>query len=132
MTETRRGFLHASAIGVTTIGASHWLGGAARADGDSKSPNERPLLGFIGCGIRFHEDLGHQAMKFGPCAAIADVDALQAGRALQVAFDEHRAAGYLLDVDVYEDYRRVLDRPEITAYSSPPRTTGTPRSPSTR
>jgi predicted dehydrogenase len=115
MTETRRGFLHASAMGVTTIGASYWLGAAVRADSDSKSPNERPVLGFIGCGIRFHEDLGHQAMKFGPCAAIADVDSLQAGRALQVAFDEHRAAGYPLDVDVYEDYRRVLDRPEITA-----------------
>jgi predicted dehydrogenase len=113
--ESRRAFLQASAVGLSTIGASYWLTNRARADAPSKSPNEQPVLGFIGCGIRYHEDLGHAAMKFGPCAAIADVDALQAGRALQVAFDEHRTLDRPLAVDVYEDYRHILDRPEINA-----------------
>jgi predicted dehydrogenase len=40
---------------------------------------------------------------------------VQAGRALQVAFDVHRAAGRPLAVDVNEDYRRVLDRPDNDA-----------------
>ena len=70
---------------------------------------------FIGTGIRYHEDLGHMAPKFGPTAAICDVDSVQAGRALQVAFDEHRALGRPLTVDVYEDYRHVLDRQDVDA-----------------
>jgi hypothetical protein len=99
--DTRRTFLQASAVGLASVGMSYWIGGrAARGDVPSKSPNEQPVLGFIGCGIRYHEDLGHVATQFGPCAAIADVDALQAGRALQVAFDEHRALGRPLSVDV--------------------------------
>jgi predicted dehydrogenase len=113
---TRRRFLQASAVGLAGAGMSYWIGArSARGDGPAKSPNEQPVLGFIGCGIRYHEDLGHVATQFGPCAAIADVDALQAGRALQVAFDEHRALGRPLSVDVYEDYRHVLDRKDINA-----------------
>ena len=86
-----------------------------RAQRPSKSPNEAPTIAFVGTGIRYHEDLGHTATKWGPCAAICDVDSVQAGRALQVAFDVHRALGRPLQVDVYEDYRHVLDRQDVDA-----------------
>ncbi len=114
--DSRRTFLQASAVGLAGVGMSYWVSGRSRADdAPSKSPNSTPVLGFIGTGIRFHDDLGHQAIKLAPCAAICDVDALQAGRALQVAYDEHILAGRPLSVDVYEDYRRVLDRQDINA-----------------
>jgi predicted dehydrogenase len=113
--DTRRTFLQASAVGLAGVGASYWISGRARAQGPSKSPNEQPVVAFIGTGIRYHEDLGHVAPKFGPTAAICDVDSVQAGRALQVAFDEHRALGRPLQTDIYEDYRHVLDRQDVDA-----------------
>ncbi|MBA3484809.1 MAG: Gfo/Idh/MocA family oxidoreductase [Pirellulales bacterium] len=111
--DTRRTFLQASAVGLAGAGMSYWIGGRARAQGPAKSPNEQPVVAYIGTGIRYHEDLGHVAVKFGPTAAICDVDSVQAGRALQVAFDEHRALGRPLTVDVYEDYRHMLDRKDV-------------------
>jgi predicted dehydrogenase len=111
---TRRGFLQASA-GLIGGASAYWLGGSSAAQGPSKSPNGQPTIAFIGTGIRYHEDLGHTATKWGPCAAICDVDSVQAGRALQVAFDMHRALGRPLQVDLYEDYRKVLDRADVDA-----------------
>lgn len=113
--DTRRTFLQASAVGLAGVGMSYWVAGRASGQGPSKSPNEQPVVGFIGTGIRYHEDLGHVTPKFGPTAAIADVDSVQAGRALQVAFDEHRANRRPLVTDIYEDYRHVLDRQDIDA-----------------
>ena len=113
--ETRRDFFKATAIGAAGIGLSYWIGGQARGDGPKKAKNDQPTIGYIGTGIRYHEDLGHMAVKFGPCAAICDVDSVQAGRALQVAFDEHRALKRPLQVDLYEDYRKLLDRDDIDA-----------------
>ncbi len=115
-TETRRDFFRATAVGAAGIGLSYWVGGgSARGDGPKKAKNDQPTIGYIGTGIRYHEDLGHTAVKFGPCVAICDVDSVQAGRALQVAFDEHRALNRPLQVDLYEDYRHLLDRDDIDA-----------------
>jgi predicted dehydrogenase len=113
--DNRRTFLQASAVGLAGVGMSYWIAERANGQSPSKSPNEQPVVGFIGTGIRYHEDLGHVTPRFGPTAAICDVDSVQAGRALQVAFDEHRALGRPLTVDIYEDYRHVLDRQDIDA-----------------
>ena len=80
-----------------------------------RSPNEQPVVGFVGTGIRYHTYLGKAAMKHAPCAALSDVDSLQAGRALQVVMDAHREAKLPLDTRVHEDYRKVLDRKDIDA-----------------
>jgi predicted dehydrogenase len=113
--DTRRTFLQASAVGLAGVGMSYWVAGRASGQGARRSPNDEPVVAHIGTGIRYHEDLGHVTPKFGPSAAICDVDSVQAGRALQVAFDEHRAAGRPLQTDIYEDYRHVLDRKDIDA-----------------
>lgn len=109
---SRRGFLKASAA----TAAAGYFGSAATAAATStnyaagfRSVNEQPGIAFIGTGIRFHTYHGREALKFGPCVSVCDVDTLQMGRALQVAVDAHRAANRDLVIGAHEDYRRVLD-----------------------
>ena len=52
-------------------------------------------------------------MKYGPCVGVADIDGVQAGRALQVAFDEHRANKQPLAIRAFDDYRKLLDREDL-------------------
>ena len=78
-----------------------------------QSPNDRPGIGFIGTGIRFHTYHGDQTLRHGYCPALADVDSLQLGRAYQVAVDNHREHGHPLVIDAHEDYRHVLDNQDV-------------------
>ena len=80
---------------------------------DTKIKTIKPVVGFIGTGIRYHTYLGKAALGFGPCAGIADVDGLQGGRALQVAMDIHREKKRPLNIRGYEDYRHLLDRKDV-------------------
>jgi len=109
---TRRTFLQASTASVAAC-----LGTGLRSQesfsSTFKALNDQPVVGFIGTGIRFHTYHCKQALKYGPCAAIADCDLVQAGRAQQAAIDIHRADDLPLVIDVREDYRHVLDRSDV-------------------
>ncbi|TWT35528.1 Inositol 2-dehydrogenase [Posidoniimonas corsicana] len=110
----RRTFLASTgAVAAQAAALNAFHPGASVAQGPSTSPNEQPVIGFIGTGIRFHTALGPQGVEFGPCAKIADVDAAQAGRAWQKMMDAHRDRGRPIDMTVHEDYQRVLDDPRI-------------------
>jgi predicted dehydrogenase len=52
-------------------------------------------------------------MQFGPCAKLADVDSMQAGRALQVIMDLHRKKERPIDSTAHEDYQHILDDKSI-------------------
>ncbi|MEM7475607.1 MAG: Gfo/Idh/MocA family oxidoreductase [Planctomycetota bacterium] len=110
---SRRSFLGSSAL----AGVGAFLGAGLRAKSSLassfKSPNEQPVIGFIGTGIRYHTYHCEQALKFGPCAGIADVDMVQLGRAVQAAVDVHRAEKRPLTIAAYEDYRSLLDRKDV-------------------
>ncbi|MEL7500102.1 MAG: Gfo/Idh/MocA family oxidoreductase [Planctomycetota bacterium] len=80
---------------------------------DFQTPVEQPGIAFIGCGIRFHTYHGSQALKFGPCVAVCDVDAVQLGRALQVCVDNHRANKRPLVIKAEENYQAVLDNKDV-------------------
>ena len=111
----RRGFLQATAA---TVAGGYYCATASpsQAAGPARgfeSKNEQPGVGFIGTGIRYHTYLGRQALRYGPCVGIADIDSVQAGRALQVAFDKHRENKQPLAIRVFDDYRRLLDRDDL-------------------
>ena len=112
-TTTRRKFLQSTAA---ACAGSYFVSGLHPSAGwaaDFRSVNEQPGIGFIGTGIRYHTYHGQQAMKFGPCIAVCDVDALQLGRALQVAIDNHRTHKRPLVIGAVEDYRAVLDNKDV-------------------
>lgn len=113
MAFNRRAFM--ASTGATMAAATGFLGQSVSAaeSEPSKSPNEQPVLGFIGTGIRFHTALGGGGTQFGPCARICDVDSVQAGRALQKMMDSHRDHKYPLNTRAHEDYRHALDDKNI-------------------
>ena len=111
----RRGFLQATAA---TVAGGYYCATASttRAVGPARgfeSKNEQPSVGFIGTGIRYHTYLGKQALRYGPCVGIADVDAVQVGRAMQVAYDSHRENKRPLAIRAFEDYRKLLERDDL-------------------
>ncbi len=110
---SRRSFLQTSATAAASAGL--YFSSTAALTADEKSPNEQPNFGYIGTGIRFHTALGPFSTELGPGLAVADVDAVQAGRAKQVIFDQHREFNRPLVVHTHEDYRHVLDNKEIDA-----------------
>lgn len=110
---SRRSFIRNS----TLAGVGAYIGTGLRAKtsfgSTFASPNEQPVIGFIGTGIRYHTYHCEQALKFGPCAGIADVDFVQLGRAVQAAVDIHRETGKPLVIGAHEDYRKLLDQKDI-------------------
>ena len=111
MAISRRSFLGTSAAAALATGFSPTTGTAFASE--SRSPNEKFNLGYIGCGIRFHTALAPFGTEFGPCLALSDVDLVQAGRAQQKIFDCHRNHNQPLDVKIHEDYQHILDNPKI-------------------
>lgn len=114
MNPSRRTFLTTTGAAAAAVASPGFLTSTTRAeDAASGSPNEQPVIGFIGTGIRFHTALGRQGTQFGPCAKVCDVDAAQAGRAWQKTMDFHRERGYPINMTVHEDYQAALDDQEI-------------------
>ena len=107
----RRGFLKTTAA--ASAGAFFTSATSQAWAADFRSPNEQPGVAFVGTGIRYHTYHGKEALKFGPCIGIADVDAVQLGRAQQVAIDIHRENKRPVVVGAYEDYRNLLDRSDV-------------------
>lgn len=105
---SRRRFLGASACLAAFGGlAPGWLG-SARA---GAAKNDRPLIGCIGVGGQ-GTHIGRRAMGFGDIVAVCDVQRQHAERA---------KAEFGGKADIYSDYRKLLERPDIEAV-----TIGTP------
>jgi predicted dehydrogenase len=110
--QNRRDFLKTSAAAAAAGTVPFWF-----ATGDNRasafaSPNERPILGCIGTGDRWRGD-GPAAMKFSDCVAVCDVDSEHSGQARDVVKKQQGKKGRETKVDVYGDYRKVLDRKDI-------------------
>jgi len=107
----RRRFLKST----STLAAAASLGvfsGSAIARADS--PNERPKVAVIGCGGQGTGD-GRRADQFGDIIAVCDVDSSHAEYAKGCYIRRMAERGKVAAIDVYEDYRAIIDRDDIDA-----------------
>lgn len=111
--QSRRGFLKTTAAASAVAAATPYIftGEKAIAD-DSKSANDRPLLGCIGTGSRWNA-VGPNAMAFADCVAVCDVDGNHRDRAHAKVTGIQKKAGRDRTVEKFKDYRKVLDNPDI-------------------
>ncbi|MCE9554524.1 MAG: Gfo/Idh/MocA family oxidoreductase [Planctomycetes bacterium] len=108
---SRRRFLRTT-LGTAAAGAAvpyFFTGAAALADeAKSAEKNDRLTIGQIGCGGQGNGDTANAA-NFGDVLAVCDVDS---GRANRAKMENRIGKG---KADVYEDYRKILDRKDIEA-----------------
>tara|TARA_B100000809_G_scaffold8983_1_gene8565 strand:- start:309 stop:1706 length:1398 start_codon:yes stop_codon:yes gene_type:complete len=107
----RRRFLQTSSAvaAATSLGAFRDMA-ASGAD----SPNERPQFAVIGCGGQGTGD-GRRATGHGDVVAVCDVDTSHSAYAKAAYTRRMAAMGRKAQIDVYEDYRAIIDRDDIDA-----------------
>jgi predicted dehydrogenase len=110
---SRRRFLRSSAAAAATAaGVPYFLSSRRSLAAEFRSPNDRPVVGCIGTGDRW-KAIGPQAMRFGDCVAVCDVDADHAGAAKKIVTETQEKNARPQEVAVFEDYRKLLDRKDI-------------------
>jgi predicted dehydrogenase len=109
---TRRQFLKTSAA---ALAATHLPIPWSSADADeSRSPNEIPVVGMIGTGIRF-APLIRAGSKYTNCASVCDIDTRQSSKAAELAAQEQKKNGRTGKIKIESEYRRLIDRKDIDA-----------------
>ncbi|NBW86515.1 MAG: gfo/Idh/MocA family oxidoreductase [Planctomycetia bacterium] len=106
---TRRGFIGTSAAAGAAASTVPYFAWSQPAFAN-ESANDRPVIGCIGTGSMGMGDAKQHA-RFGDIVAVCDVDSRHADRARN---DDGVGKG---KADVYKDYRKVLERPDIDVVS---------------
>src|SRR4029079_15761372 len=110
---SRRRFLKTSAaVAAASVPYFAWGSPVIAQDAKTQSKNDRPILGCIGTGDRWNAVVP-KARRNADCVAVCDVDAEHAAKGKTRALEAGSRAGRERTVDVYEDYRKVLDRKDI-------------------
>jgi predicted dehydrogenase len=112
-TQNRREFLKKSAAAAAAGTMPFWFE-TASSRADFSTPNERPVVGCIGNGSQWQGYDGPRALEFFTCAALCDVDTAHSAEGLEKVVKKHQwKKGKKTAVDIYSDYRKVLDRKDI-------------------
>lgn len=109
MRSTRRGFIGTSAAAGAAASTVPYFAWSQPAFAN-RAANDRPVIGCIGTGSMGMGDAKQHA-NFGDIVAVCDVDSRHADRAKN---DGRVGKG---KADVYKDYRKVLERPDIDVVS---------------
>ena len=109
---SRRDFIKTSAAAVGIASTPYFFSQSQAQESKSKSPGDRPIVGCIGTGDRWNA-VGPEALKFGDCVAVCDVDANHMTAGKEKVEGIQSKAGRERKVDAYEDYRKILDRKDI-------------------
>ena len=99
----RRRFLQTSAAAAAGLTVPYWFTGQQVLAAEKQSKNDRPLVGCIGTGDRWN-GLYPGVLPLGDIVAVCDVDRKH------VESGKEKSGG---KADVYEDYRKLLDRKDI-------------------
>jgi predicted dehydrogenase len=110
--QNRRDFLKTSAAVVAGSSVPFWFDIDPASAYKFKAANDRPIVGCIGTGSRWGA-VGPNAMKYGDVIAVCDVDAAHANGARNRVKDIQGKKGNTKEVAVFEDYRKVLENPDI-------------------
>tara|TARA_E500000305_G_scaffold11337_1_gene7680 strand:- start:53959 stop:55341 length:1383 start_codon:yes stop_codon:yes gene_type:complete len=110
--QNRRDFLKTSAAAVAGSSVPFWFHIDPASAYKFKASNDRPVVGCIGTGSRWNA-VGPNAMKYGDVIAVCDVDAAHANKAHDKVKDIQGKKGNNKEVAVFEDYRKILDNPDI-------------------
>ncbi|GIX05468.1 MAG: oxidoreductase [Planctomycetaceae bacterium] len=108
---TRRQFLQTTAALAGAV-MPYWFTTQQRRALGYSLVNDRITLGCIGTGDRW-DAVGPQAMNYSHCLAVCDVDRQHMEKAQRKALDILARKGKDYTVDMYEDYRKLLDRQDI-------------------
>jgi predicted dehydrogenase len=113
----RREFLKSSSL-AALAGASlpTWSTSAGSAALGFYAASERPVVGCIGVGDRWRGGIRQGLMQFGDIAAVCDVDTFNRLWAEKL-IDVEQGKRTDRRIDIYEDYRKVLDRKDIDVVS---------------
>jgi predicted dehydrogenase len=111
---SRRRFLQTTTAAAAAASVPYFAWGSPVLAQDAKTQgkSDRPLLGCIGTGDRWNA-VGPQAMRFADCVAVCDVDTHMTDKSKSRALDSNSKKGRERTVEVYEDYRKLLDRKDI-------------------
>ena len=113
MTQSRRHFLKTTTAAAAGAAMPYWFSSKkSLAQEAAESPSERLRVGCIGTGSRWN-GVGPAAFNFADCVAVADVDANHAAKGKEKVVNIHKKSGRPTQVDVYEDYQKILDRDDI-------------------
>lgn len=111
----RRNFLSTSAVAVAAASAGRYGVATAADAAEAKSSSEPLVLGAIGLGIR-GTGIMRDGANFGRVVALCDVDSAHLARGKSSLEDFCKSRGRPSpDPELFEDYRRVLDRQDIDA-----------------
>jgi predicted dehydrogenase len=108
---SRRRFLKTTAA-AASVPYFSWGSALIAQDAKTTSKNDRPILGCIGTGDRWNA-VGPQAMNFADCVAVCDVDSDHMAKGKNKALEINSKKGRERTVEMYEDYRKLLDRKDI-------------------
>jgi predicted dehydrogenase len=112
-TQNRREFLQASSAALAAGAAVPYIFSTPKpAAALFQSKNDRPVLGCIGTGDRWHA-VGLQALSYADCVAVCDVDKTHAQMGRHKVKEAQDKKGNAKGVEMYEDYRNLLDRKDI-------------------
>jgi len=109
---TRRDFLKQSSL-AALAGATLPFVYNERESFGFFAANERPVIGCIGVGDRWRGGIGPNVFPFGEVAAVCDVDSNHAGGARDQVKMSQEGRGINREVEMHEDYRKILDRKDI-------------------
>jgi predicted dehydrogenase len=111
---SRRQFLETSSLAAAYAWSPCIVPGAEGDTTASPSANDRPNVALVGCGGQGYRD-GSEALEFGNLVAVCDVDSDRAASARNAYLDKASQRGVEAKIDTYEDYRAIIDRPDVDA-----------------
>ena len=111
--QSRRDFIQTSLAAAAAGSMPYWFLHDPAAAKAFQAPNDRPLIACIGTGDRW-DAVGPNALKFGDCVAVCDVDAEHAAKGKKRVEETQNKKGNAKEVKVYENYLELLDKhPEV-------------------